>query len=154
MHRFLAGFIATALLAGFSTSLFAADKGVAAVEAAWVKAMKANDLDGVATLYASDAMTWFPDRPPAMGAAAIRAEYKEMLDPNTVKDVVLSDTHSKTSGNVSAGWGNFVLTLVPKAGGDPIVMKGRFTDVAEMRDGKWLYIADHASSDPAPPAAK
>ena len=32
-------------------------------------------------------------------------------------------------------------------------MKGRFTAMAKRIGGKWLYVADHASADPPPPAA-
>ena len=32
-------------------------------------------------------------------------------------------------------------------------MNGRCIDVAKQIKGKWQYVADHASADPAPPAA-
>jgi len=44
--------------------------------------------------------------------------------------------------------------MVPKAGGDPITMKGRFVEVCRKIGGKWLYVIDHASVPmemPAPP---
>ena len=136
-----------------SVSGFAADTGAKSVDAAWMKAMKANDLEAVLACYASDAVAWLPDSPEARGAKAIRAEYEGLLAANTVQDVSLIDGHYKTSGSLSTGWGRFTLTLAPKAGGAPILMKGRFTEVAERQHGRWVYIADHASAEPTPPAA-
>ena len=141
------------VLLGCAAAAFGADTGGAAwVEDAWVKAMKANDVEAVSKLYAPDAQAWFPDFPAATGWDAIHAQYKGMLDANTVTSAELTDLHHKTSGNLSVGWGNFNVTLAPKAGGDPTVLKGRFLDVAEKRGGTWMYIADHASAEPKPPA--
>ena len=131
-----------------------AETGAKSVDAAWVKAIKANDLEGVLACYAPDAVVWMPDAPEASGAKAIRAAYEGFLGANTVQDVTMTDTHYQTSGNLSAGWGRFSMTLVPKAGGAPMTMTGRFTEAVERRGGSWVYVADHASAEPppAPPA--
>ena len=129
----------------------AANHGAAVVDAAWVKAMKANDLEGVLKCYASDAVVWLPNAPAARGAKEIRATYEGLLSANTVKDAALTDVKYRTSGKTSTAWGRFSLTLAPKAGGEAAVMQGRFTEVAEQRDGRWVYIVDHASAEPAKP---
>jgi len=131
----------------------APDSGATPVETQWLKAIRANDLEAVLACYAPDAVLWGPGDPEARGTAAIRETYRGYLAGNVVKDASLSNVFHRNFGNFSAGWGNFSLTLVPKAGGAPIVLRGRFTDVAEKREGKWLYVADHASADPAPPPA-
>jgi ketosteroid isomerase-like protein len=138
----------------FSLPLHAAESGAAGVDAAWVKAMKANDVNAVMKTYASDAVAWLPNTPEAKGTQAIRAAYEGLLGANKVQDVVLSDTGYKTAGNQSIGWGKFTLTLAPKAGGAPSTMTGRFTAMAEKRRGKWMYTVDHASADPGPAPAK
>jgi len=145
-----------AISAAVSASLLVASPhapsgGAAEVEAAWMKAMRANDLDAVLACYAPDAVMWVSGAPEADGIAAIRSEYAGMLRENTVKDVVVSGGQTRLSGNVGAGWGRYTLTLAPKAGGPDVVIHGRFTEVVEKRNGKWLYVADHASDDP--PAA-
>jgi len=119
-----------------------------AIDTAWVKAMKAGDLKAVMKCYAPGAVAWLPGAPAARGEKAIRSVYAGLLAANTVQDVVLSETVYKTMRNVAVGWGKFSLTLVPKAGGNPVVMTGRFTAVAERRAGKWVYIVDHASAEP------
>ena len=126
----------------------AADMGAQAVDAAWVKAMKANNLDAVMQCYAPNAVAWLPGMREARGAQAIRAAYQGLLSANTVKDAALVDTKYKTTGNMSVGWGKYSITLIPKAGGAPVVMTGRYNEVAERRAGKWVYIVDHASAEP------
>jgi uncharacterized protein (TIGR02246 family) len=125
--------------------------GSQVVDEAWTKAVLANDLEAVMACYAPDAVAWFPGDAEAKGEKAIRAAYVNLLK-DTVKDAKLSDTHYRTFGKTSVGWGHFSMTLVPKAGGAPVTMAGRFTEVAMEKDGKWVYIADHASAEPPPPA--
>lgn len=126
--------------------------GLKSLDASWEKAMKANDLDAIVALYAPDGVLWMPSSPEARGAAAIRASFQGMLSAYTVQDAVLSDAQYRTAGNVSVGWGHYTLTLAPKAGGAAVTARGRFTGVAERRAGKWLYVSDHASDEPAPSA--
>lgn len=136
-----------------SAAVTTAEDGAKTVDDAWVKAMNANDLQAVLALYADDATMYPPDQAEAKGKDAIRAVYVGMLGSNTARDVKVLESHYKTSGNLSTGWGRVALTLVPKAGGNPQTLEVRFTDVAVKRSGKWLYVADHASA-PLPPPAK
>ena len=53
----------------------------------------------------------------------------------------------------AAGSGRWKLTI-PAAKGPASVIEGRYTDVKAQKDGKWVYIVDHASVPlPPPPAA-
>jgi len=139
------------LLLAFALPAIAAEEGLQAVDSAWATAMKANDVEAVMRTYATDAVTWLPDEREARGSVAIRAAYVGLLGAYTVNDVALSDKQYRTVGDASVGWGKYTLTLTPKAGGAPVVMQGRFTAVAERRDGRWVYVVDHASAEP--PAA-
>jgi len=145
-----AGFACALFFASFAAT--AADAGAAAMDAAWVKAAKANDVEGLVACYAPDAVLGLPDMPQARGTEAIRGAYKALLDANTMTDASLTNTSYQTSGDVSAGYGNYVLSLQPKKGGAPVVLKGRFIDVAKKVGGKWVYVADLASNEPPPPA--
>jgi len=122
------------------------------VGAAWVKAVKAGDLDAVVALYADDAIAWFPDEAEHRGGAAIRASYKTMLDTYSVVDATLSDSHHFGDDRHRTNWGNFSLSLKQKSDGKVTTIKGRYTDVQEKRHGRWVYINDHASAEPAPAA--
>jgi len=138
-----------ALLAPLSAR---AASGAQEVDAAWAKAVKAGDLDGIVACYAPDAVLWLPGAPEARGTQAIRDAYEKLLSNNTVAEIAMSKAVYETVKDLSAGWGNFALTMHPKGGGEPVVLRGRFTEVAKKIKGRWLYVADQASLDP-PPAA-
>ena len=144
---------ALVLLAGGAV-VARAEEGAKSVDAAWVKAANANDLEALVALYADDAVMYPPDAPEAEGKSAIRAIYSAMLGANTISDAKILDSHSKSSGDLSTSWGEVSLTLTPKTGGAPVTLKVRATSVAVRRGGKWLYLNDHASVPlpPAPPA--
>jgi len=158
MKRTMISFaIVTATVAAAAISLSAETKrdaaasgGAPEVEAAWLKAMRAGDVDALVACYAPDATLWVPDQPEADGAEAIRASYAGLLGANTVIAVSTSNEKHRTVGSVGAGWGRWTMTLQPKSGGAPTTMHGRFTEVVERRNGKWVYVADHASEDPPP----
>ena len=125
--------------------------GAEGVDAAWKKAILANDVEAVIRNYADDAVLWLPDAGEARGKAAIRATYEGLMGANTVKEAKLKDVRYRTMGKTSVAWGHYELVLEPKAGGKPVTLAGRFSEVAEKRGGRWVYIVDHASAEPPPP---
>jgi uncharacterized protein (TIGR02246 family) len=131
----------------------AAEDGAKSVDAAWLKAIKANDVNALVACYAPDAVLWMPDAPEARGEQAIRATLAGMLAENTVVDASLADAVYHTAGDVSTSWGHFTLVLKPRAGGANHTMKGRFMSVSKKTGGQWRYVADLASNEPAPAAA-
>jgi ketosteroid isomerase-like protein len=133
-------------------SAFAADTGVKAVDAAWGKAMMSNSVDAVMACYASDAIAWLPEQAEAKGTAAIRTAYQGLLNTVTIVSASLPETHYDNSGKIAVGWGRYNLTVIEKSSGQTNVWAGRFTELAERRNGRWVYILDHASPDPEPMA--
>lgn len=155
MNSWRAGFAAFLFLSA-SPALLAessAPAGIPSVEAVWMKAMRANDLEGVLACYDRDAVLWTINEAEARGEKAIRTSYADFLSANMVRSVEVSNAGHRTAGNWAAGWGNFKLTIAPKAGGKPVTITGRFTEVVEKKNGRWVYVVDHASADPAPVAA-
>lgn len=152
MHHRILPMVVVALIASATLGFTAEPGGVKGLDASWTKAMKANDLEAIVALYAPDAVLWMGGSPEASGAAAVRMSFQGMLAAFTIQDAVLSEAQYRTAGNVAVSWGHYTLTLAPKAGGAPVTLRGRFTGVAERRAGRWLYVADHASDDPPPPA--
>lgn len=135
----------------FAGSLLA--QGAKSLDAAWLKAAKAGDVEGLVKLYAPDAVTYMPDEMKAKGTAEIRESFTKFLGANTVRDMTMNYDYTATSGNLAVSSGNFSMTIEPKAGGAAQTMEGRFTSVAIRKGGKWLYVVDHASAPMAPPAA-
>ena len=147
MFLFAAGIALTAVL-------FAAEDGGRIVDDAWLKAITANDLDAVVALYADDA-TFCLDGVASMGKEAIRKAYTDMLGPNEVKDVKLTERHYRSAGDQSASWGKATMTLAPKAGGGtPATIEVFYTSLSVKHGGRWVYLVDHASAPPPPAAEK
>lgn len=149
MHRRLRGCFAIVLMLG--AALARAQEGLQTLDEAWVRAMKAGDLEAVVALYAADAVYYPPDTMEAKGTAAIRENYGGLLAAFRVREATLTPSAYRTVGDVSFGWGRFSLTLVAKEGGEPTTLEGRYTAIARKEGGKWLYLADHASSPLPPP---
>jgi ketosteroid isomerase-like protein len=55
-----------------------------------------------------------------------------------------TETHQRAAGDVVIGWGLYRVTT-QGADGKTTGMNGRYTDVKAERDGKWVYLMDHAS---------
>jgi len=144
-----------ALTAGAALAADAAPKhGLMTVDNAWTKAMLANDAAACAALYADDAVFVLPGAGAIKGKKAIADAYAGWLKNVKVTDATVMDTHYQSAGHVSAGWGAFKITTVPKAGGAPTTEIGTWCAVAaQQKDGSWKYVSDHASDDP-PPAKK
>ena len=153
MKRRILPLLACVLGLAAAATVLSAEEGAKYVDAAWLKAVRANDVDALVACYWPDAVMWLPDAPEARGEKAIRAAYTGLLAANSVVDASLADAVYQTSGDLSTAWGHFTLILKPKAGGDNVVLKGRFVNVSKKSGGKWRYVADLASAEPPPPAS-
>ena len=132
----------------------AAADGPESVSQAWKKAIEAGDIDALVACYASDAIGWFPDAPPVSGKEAIRQMFAAMLQKDTVK-VDVANTHYQTCGSdMAVGWGEYTITVTPKAGGRGTTVTGRFSEALRKEGGKWVYVMDHASAHPPSSPAK
>jgi uncharacterized protein (TIGR02246 family) len=114
---------------------------------------KAGDADAVTACYADDAVLWIPGQPMAKGREAIHALFAGYFAAYTVKDMKIVPMGHQGVGDEVATWGTFTLVAVDKATGKESTEVGRYVDVSRKVDGKWVYVVDHASDDPPPPAA-
>lgn len=116
-----------------------------ALQDAFMAAMRANDVDGMAACYTADATTFTPDTMMAVGPDGVRASWGGLFKNFRITRAELSDSHLEVSGDLAVAWGLYTMTAEPLAGGEAMEMKGRYMDAARKTGGKWLYIADHAS---------
>ncbi|MCA1714004.1 MAG: DUF4440 domain-containing protein [Gammaproteobacteria bacterium] len=116
----------------------------------FVAGFKAGNADAVAACYAEDALLWFPGGPMVKGRAAIRDGFADYFKAVTVKDVALTEIGNTTMGNTRTVWGTYSIRVVDRATQVESVQRGRYTDVQKKIKGRWLYIVDHPSDDPAP----
>jgi ketosteroid isomerase-like protein len=131
-----------------------------AVDQAWVKAYNAADTDGMANLYAEQAVLLPPGAPAVNGRAAIRA-FLGKDSAESKKAGVTFSLGAKSSGGVSGdmGWQSGTYTVKDKSG--KLIEAGKYLSVSMKQGGKWLYVRDTwnadaapAPAEPAPPAKK
>jgi ketosteroid isomerase-like protein len=122
-----------------------------ALQVSFMTALRASDVDGLAACYTADATNFPLDSMSGTGPEGVRASWGGFFESFTVTAAELHDEHMEISGDLAAAWGLFTITAVPVGGGEAVVFKGRYMDVAKSYDGNWLYVADHASV-PIPPA--
>jgi ketosteroid isomerase-like protein len=137
-------------LACFSSSSFA-NESPQALQDAFMAALKANNVQGLADCYSSNAVNFPVGTLVGSGPESVIESWSSFFAAYTVVDASLSDTHMEIHGDTAVAWGLFTIMAEPAEGGDAVEMKGRYMDVARNMDGTWLYVADHASMPlPAP----
>ena len=124
-------------------------KGTGSAQACWLPAFKAGDADAVAKCYAPDAVFWLPGAPMMKGRDAIRAGYADFFSGSTIQSVKLTELGKISHGNEASSWGTFSIVVVSKKDGKETTERGRYTDVSRRIAGRWQYVVDHASDDPA-----
>ena len=137
-------------LACFSSSSFA-NESPQALQDAFMAALEANDVQGLADCYTGDAVNFPVDTLVGYGPESVMESWSSFFAAYTIVGASLSDTHMEIHGDTAVAWGLFTIMADPAEGGDAVEMKGRYMDVARNMDGIWLYVADHASMPlPAP----
>ena len=125
-----------------------------AADSTWFAAYNAGDVDGVAALYADDAVLNMPGAPPARGSAAVRGALAKDIEGASKGGFTLAPSPSPefgVSGDLGYIWNTFKVT--DKSGGT--VDAGKYLTLVARKDGKWRIIRDIWNSDnpPAPAAA-
>ena len=114
--------------------------GVQQLNEAFLKALQAGDIDGIMKLYAADAVLFPPGEKVAKGQEEIRFKWNNLIEANKISETSLKEAKYVGSPTVSAGWGDVSMKLEPKNGKPPKTIQGRFSTVAEKRNGKWAYV--------------
>ena len=122
-----------------------------ALDQRFMEAFSKGDVDGVMATYwnSPNIVSIGPDGMGTRGYDAIKAGLAGMFGAMPGAKLELTDARNEALGDVVLGSGTWKLTIPAKP--KPQVMEGRYSDVKAMRDGKWVYLMDHASV-PLPPA--
>ena len=117
------------------------DAAVRAVNPAWFKAHGAGDADGVAALYAEDAVLSIPGMPAIRGRAAIKDAL--VKDIASMREAGLANKAGDApefgvTADMAWEWSTFSVT--DKSGAT--VDTGKYVTVYAKKDGKWLIVRD------------
>jgi len=154
-------FLATCLIAAAITVGACAPKGptpeamVAAADAvdqAFLDAFNAGDVDALMATYwnSPELVNIGLDGMGGLGWDDAKAGWEMTFAALPGAQLAFDSPQNIPQGDVVLGWGRWTMT-VPTGDGTAMVLQGRYSDVKAMRDGKWVYVLDHASV-PMPPA--
>ena len=124
---------------------------VRATDAKWAQAAKAGDGQGIAALYASDAILLPPGEPMVKGEAA--KKYWVDFANGFSGPTELNTMAVEGGGDVATAIGTYTMSLTPrKAGAKPLpTEEGKYLEVLRRQDdGSWKIIYDMWSPN-APP---
>ena len=147
----MTGLIALAACAPKATDTAADEAAIKADPIAWMEAYNAGDADGVANLYAEDAVLMPPGVPAITGRAAIKDFIAS--DSAAVKAAGLSFKIAEPTGvgiSGDLGWASGTYAVADASGAT--VESGKYLAVHRRSNGSWKLIRDTWNSD-APPAA-
>lgn len=152
-------FVVSAIVAGFTPFVGSAKDSpqemIAAAKAldeAFVAAFNVGDAEAFAATYwqSPNVVSYPPDVMEVRGADAVTAAAHEMVAAMAGSKLELTEMNYLVADEYVIGWGTWRMTS-PGPEGEPVAMEGRYTDVKAKRDGKWVYILDHASVPLPPP---
>jgi len=104
------------------------------------------DIDGVMSNYwkSPDLIVYPPTALEARGWNAVREMMERGLANAPGAKLELTESRYQASGDLVICWGKWRMTL-PSKDGFPFTIEGRYTSLKAQRDGKWVFILDHAS---------
>lgn len=117
----------------------------------WARHWNAGDAEGVAALYAHDAVYLPPHHPAVHGRDSIR-EYLRTPLAHGVSNLAFAVTYIKQAGSAAWDVGTYRMTI-PQPDGGQREDHGKYLSVWRRAGKHWLLVADAWSSD-LPPAAR
>ena len=108
------------------------------------------DAEGVMATYwnSPELISYPPDGMGYMGYDNAKEALIKSMEAMKGAKLDLSKINNKVVGEFVMGYGEWTMTLPDSAG---TKMTGRYTDLKTKKDGKWVYIMDHASVPLPPP---
>ncbi len=139
------------LLLLLASALAGANDSPQALQDAFMAGIITNDADAIAACYTDDAVNFTLDSMMGTGPESARQSWGNFFEAYDVDKAELSERHLEVHGDTAIAWGLFMIVATPRGGGEPVEFRGRYMDVARNIDGRWLYVADHASMPLPPP---
>lgn len=124
-----------------------------ALDARFIEVYNKGDAAAAATCYwnSPDVVSFPPDVLALRGYDELAKTFDEALEQPSGGKLEITEAHYQVAGDVVISWGLWKFTMTAPDG-KTTESVGRYTDVKAERDGKWVYIIDHASAPMTPPA--
>jgi ketosteroid isomerase-like protein len=129
-------------------------KALEAKDKEFITAFNNKDVAGCMASYwkSPQLVAFYPDSE-YMGYDAVQKSWQNLFNQMVEIKFDVTDSHLMVvSDNYAYEWGHFSFDFKPKGAPEMVKSKGRYLEVWEKKDGKWVLTVDHASSPlPAPP---
>jgi ketosteroid isomerase-like protein len=103
-------------------------------------ALRTDSPDSLLALLADDVIIMPPNEPVLKGKAAVRTWYEAFVKQMHTSSLTITDRELLIGGDYATEVAGFEWTLVPAAGGAPIVDRGSYMQVWHRQpDGHWLF---------------
>jgi len=124
-----------------------------ALDQQFVEAYSNGDVEGVMATYwnSPDLVSYPPGAMEERGWQKVKEGLSQFFTSIQGAKLVLFDSENKIAGDMILGKGKWSMTM-PDGNGGSMEMFGRYSDIKAKRDGKWVYVFDHASV-PLPPGS-
>lgn len=127
-------------------------KEAKALDQKFVEAYNKLDVDGVMSTYwnSPELVSFPPGEMEEKGWENVKKGMEGFFNSVDKIDLKLTDLNYKISGDNVISWGLWKM-VIHDGNGSKMEMTGRYTDIKAKRNGKWVYILDHASVPLPPP---
>ena len=109
-------------------------------------AYNAGDIDAIAGCYSESLLKLRSGAPPESKAEVISRVERAFRDFDGRLEV--SNDEIKAGGDLAFTRGSLVLTLTPRAGGQPTVVRRRYLEIWRNEGGRWLVFRTMDNSGP------
>jgi ketosteroid isomerase-like protein len=113
---------------------------MAAIEtlrADFVTAYNAEDIDGLLSLFAADAVRMPPDEPALSGTEELRGYFSSRFELADI-EVSIANDETEVAGDWAFARGNFGVRVTPAAGGESVEYTGKWINIMQRQaDGSW-----------------
>jgi ketosteroid isomerase-like protein len=119
----------------------------------FTKAVNSKDVEGIMKYYwnSPDLIAFYPDSE-YKGYDAVKKSWEDFFKNAAEVHLTITDSHVKIVNNSTAyDWGHFEFSVRSLNPPDTMKAKGRFLEIWEKKEGKWVLTVDHASSPMPPP---
>ena len=135
-------------------SIYSVEDDIAAIEEfmdLYALSMTTGDLELHTSLYTDDTVKMVPDVPAMFGKEEVRAGMKPLIDNFTIEEMAIFDVVIQLAGDWAFTRCNFTVTMIPKAGGEPLYMDAKDMSIMQRQaDGSWKIYWDCWNSNVPP----
>jgi ketosteroid isomerase-like protein len=123
------------------------------VDKKFVEAYNKGDANAVADTYWNnpELVAFQPDAMELKGFSQLKDYFDLSFKSAKGATLEIPEANYRVAGDVVYTWGIWTLTLPDSV---HTKINGRYTDIKSKKDGKWVYIVDHASVPLAPAPSK